>query len=335
LAQPLLELRALSVAISGEAGTARVVRDVSFTVGRGESVGLVGESGSGKTLTALAVIGLLPARARATGAVLFDGQDLLALDEPALCRIRGRRIAIVFQEPMTALNPVMPIGAQVAEGLRLHLGLGRGEAETQARRLLDRVGLPGPRFPPSLYPHQLSGGQRQRVVIALALACGPDLLIADEPTTALDVTTQAQILDLITELAAERDMALVMVSHDLGIVAETTDRVLVMYAGGIVEAGPTAELFARMAHPYTHGLFAASPRSAGISVGVATDGGHRRLAAIPGQMPDARHHPVGCAFAERCPRRAADCVAQPPTPVRVGPDHTAACFHPLTTGAAP
>ena len=322
---PLLDIADLSLHIPMAEGMAEILSDVSFTLERGESIGLVGESGCGKSMTALATMGLAPESAQIRGAIRFDGQDMLAADEASLCAIRGRRIAMIFQEPMTALNPVMCIGAQVAEGLRLHLRLGHAEAETEALRLLDRVGLPAPRFSPRLYPHQLSGGQRQRVVIAMALACGPDILIADEPTTALDVTIQAQILDLIASVTAETGMALIMITHDLGIVAETTERMLVMYAGRIVEQGPTAEVFTRMAHPYTRGLFAASPHAVVVDESI----GRVRLTAIPGQVPAPVRRPAGCAFAERCARRTEDCQTSVPAAIAVGPDHTAACIHPV------
>jgi peptide/nickel transport system ATP-binding protein len=323
---PLLHIENLSVRIPTDEGVAEILNDLSFALNCGESIGLVGESGCGKSMTALAIMGLLPEAAQTSGAIRFDGHDLVHADEAALCALRGRRIAMIFQEPMTALNPVMCIGAQVAEGLRLHLRLGRAEAEDQARRLLDRVGLPSPRFSPHLYPHQLSGGQRQRVVVSMALACGPDILIADEPTTALDVTIQAQILDLIAAVTAETGMALIMITHDLGIVAETTERMLVMYAGRIVEQGPTAGVFARMAHPYTRGLFAASPHAAAAPV---DHGGRLRLAAIPGQVPDPLHRPVGCVFADRCARATEACRAGVPPPFDIGADHTAACIHPV------
>jgi peptide/nickel transport system ATP-binding protein len=311
----LLQIDDLSVAISATP----LLLHLTLRLERGEILGLVGESGSGKSLTALAIMGLLPACAVARGRILFDGADLLALDEPALCGIRGRRIAMVFQEPATALNPVRSIGAQVAEGMRLHLRLGRAERDARARALLERVGLPACRFPPSLYPHQLSGGQRQRVVIAIALACAPDLLIADEPTTALDLTVQAQILDLLGDLVAERGMALLLITHDLGVVADIAGRVAVMYSGRVVESGPTGAVFAAMAHPYTHGLFAAAVRDLG-------PGG--RLAAIPGVVPSPAQRPPGCAFAPRCPRVAADCRAEPPPLRPLAPAHAAACLHP-------
>jgi peptide/nickel transport system ATP-binding protein len=309
----MLEVDDLLVALPTASGLTPVLEGVSLSVARGDSVGLVGESGSGKSMTALAIAGLLPPGARTAGRIGFDGQDLLGIGEPALCAIRGRRIGMVFQEPMTALNPLQTIGAQVAEPLRWHFSLSRGDAQTRVRRLLDRVGLDPAHVPADRYPHQLSGGQRQRVGIAIALACDPDLLIADEPTTALDVTVQAQILALLAELTAERGMALLLITHDLGVVSQTVRRVLVMYAGRVVEQGTTADVFGRMAHPYTRALFAASPHEAG-----------GRPVAIPGQVPDPRRRPPGCAFAPRCTRAAPDCTKLAPRLGAAG----VACFHP-------
>jgi peptide/nickel transport system ATP-binding protein len=274
-------------------------------------------------MTALAVMGLLPAQARTSGQVVFEGRDLLALPERALCKLRGRRFAMVFQEPMTALNPVKTIGFQLAEGLRWHFGLGRGAAEARAVKLLDRVGLPQPRFAPGLYPHQLSGGQRQRVVIAMALACDPALLIADEPTTALDVTSQAAILDLLAEVTAEAGLALLLITHDLAVVWQNTRDMLVMYTGRVVERGGTTAVFDRMAHPYTRGLFAASPGALDAALPPG-----RRLATIPGTVPDPLHRPAGCVFAGRCPRAQADCLPAQPAERRLDPRHAVACLHP-------
>ncbi|MDA8250168.1 MAG: ABC transporter ATP-binding protein [Rhodospirillales bacterium] len=316
----MLNVENLTVALPMAGESVPVLSGVSFSLARGESVGLVGESGSGKSMTALAVMGLLPPGARSSGRILFDGGDLLRADEAALCALRGKRIGMVFQEPMTALNPLRSIGAQVAEPLRLHEKLSRAQAAARARDLLARVGLAPPRITPGLYPHQLSGGQRQRVVIAMALACGPDLLIADEPTTALDVTVQAQVLDLLADLAQESGMALLLITHDLGVVSQTVDRVLVMYAGRVVEQGPTRSVFSAMAHPYTRALFAASPHESG---GLP--------APIPGHVPDPRARPPGCAFAPRCPRADAGCAATLP-PLRALADaHAAACLHPHAT----
>ncbi|AUH65774.1 ABC transporter ATP-binding protein [Paracoccus zhejiangensis] len=250
----MIEIRDLAVSI----GAARLLRDVDLRLMPGTITGLVGESGSGKSMTALAVMGLLPGQAAASGQVLLDRQNLLDLPEPALCGIRGRRIGMIFQEPMTALNPLMTIGDQVAETLLIHQDMARAEALARARERLDRVGLTAPRFPLSLYPHELSGGQRQRVAIALAIALRPDLLIADEPTTALDVTTQAQILDLLRELVRDEGMALLLITHDLAVVAGMADRVAVMKAGEIVEEDATETLFRAQSHPYTRQLFAAS-----------------------------------------------------------------------------
>ena len=317
----LLEIEKLSVGIATPQGDAEILREVSLSLEAGESLGLVGESGCGKSMTALAIMGLLPRAAHAGGRVALEGRNLLELGEAELCRLRGRRLAMVFQEPMTALNPVRSIGDQVAEGLRLHLGLAEAAAAARAGELLERVGLPAADFPPGLYPHQLSGGQRQRVVIAMALACGPEILIADEPTTALDVTIQSQILDLIAGIAAEEGMALILISHDLGVIAEMTDRVAVMYAGAIAESGPTAAIFGHRAHPYTEGLFAALPTLEATSAG-------QRLPSIPGQVPDPLARPPGCAFAMRC-GRASDACTRPPPIKRLGQDHIAACFHPL------
>jgi peptide/nickel transport system ATP-binding protein len=314
----LLVVERLEVTLETSRGPARVLREISFELERGRTLGLVGESGSGKSMTALALLGLLPDGARIAGRVVFDGSELTSLDETALRRIRGRRIGMVFQEPMTSLNPLHPIGRQVAEPLRLHLGLSRADAEAEAVRLLDRVGLPEPRRRLAAYPHQLSGGQRQRVMIAIALSCGPDLLIADEPTTALDVTVQQQILELILELVEERGMALLLISHDLGVIGGTVDEVLVMYGGAVAERAPTAELFGRRAHPYSQGLFRAMPR-----LGRARGA---RLGSIPGVVPELHDMPSGCPFAGRCFLTAEACYATPPPLFPVGPNHRAACI---------
>jgi peptide/nickel transport system ATP-binding protein len=310
----VLEVENLTVALPMGGDLVPVLAGVSFALDRRESLGLVGESGSGKSLTALAIMGLLPAGARTSGKILLDGRDLLALPEAGMRAVRGRRIGMVFQEPMTALNPLMSIGAQVAEPLRLHLPLSRAEADARAAKLLERVGLG--EVSPRRYPHQLSGGQRQRVVIAAALACGPDFLIADEPTTALDVTVQARVLALLSSLAAETGMGLLLITHDLGVVSQTAENMLVMYAGRVVERGPTDAVFARMAHPYTHALFAARPPE---------DGG--RPVAIPGQVPDPARRSPGCAFTPRCARARPGCDATVPPPEGAGA-HLYCCFNP-------
>jgi peptide/nickel transport system ATP-binding protein len=256
----LLDVADLRVTLDTSRGPADALRGVSFSIERGQTVGLIGESGCGKSITALALMGLLPDGARVSGSIRLDGQELTTLDESAWCRLRGHRIGMVFQEPMTALNPLHTIGRQIAEPLRLHKGLSGNAARAEALRLLERVQLPDAARRLDAYPHQLSGGQRQRVVIAIALACGPDLLVADEPTTALDVTIQREVLELITELVTDGGMGLLLISHDLGVMAQTVQRLLVMYGGTVVEAGPTDAVFARLAHPYTRGLFAARPK---------------------------------------------------------------------------
>ena len=325
---PLVEVADLRVRLPTARGPADAVRGVSFTLGRGETLGLVGESGCGKSLTALALLGLLPDGAQVSGSVRFDGQELVGLPDAALCRLRGSRIGVVFQEPMTALNPLARVAAQVAEPLRLHRRLGAAAARAEALALLDRVGLADAKRRADAYPHQLSGGQRQRVTIAMALACGPDLLIADEPTTALDVTIQRQILDLIHSLVAERGMALLLISHDLGVIAENASRMLVMYGGLVAESGPTDALFACRAHPYTQGLFAARPRlGAGAAAGTdAVLSARPRLATIGGTVPELADLPPGCPFAGRCRLTADACVTVSPPAVEVGPGHTARCL---------
>ncbi len=314
----LLTVEGLEVALNTSLGRARAVRGIDFALARGDTLGIVGESGCGKSMTALALMGLLPEGAETAGRVLLDGENLLDLGDAAMCEIRGNRIGMVFQEPMTSLNPVHTIGRQVVEPLRLHRGLNRADAEAEAVRLLDRVGIPNPAQRLDSFPHQLSGGQRQRVMIAMALSCEPDLLIADEPTTALDVTIQNQILDLIAELVDELGMALILISHDLGVIAETVDQVMVMYGGAVVETGPTDTLFERLAHPYSQGLFAAMPRLGRLS--------GERLATIPGTVPDLAHLPAGCTFADRCHLAIDACRTAPPPLTAVDAGHSAACI---------
>ena len=314
----LLDVQDLRVTLQTSVGPADALRGVSFSLARGGSLGLIGESGCGKSITALALMGLLPDGARVSGSIRLNGQELTALDETAMCQLRGRRIGMVFQEPMTALNPLHTVGDQIAEPLRLHLGLSRSAARAEALRLLQRVQLPQAAQRLSAYPHQLSGGQRQRVVIAIALACGPELLIADEPTTALDVTIQREVLELIAELVREDGMGLLLISHNLGVMADTVERLLVMYGGTVVESGPTAAVFQRLAHPYTRGLFAARPQL-GLRRGT-------RLSTIPGRVPALADMPVGCPFADRCERVIDACRAAPPAAVAVGPMHEARCL---------
>lgn len=314
----LLQVRDLHVRLDTARGPADALRGIDLALDKGDTVGLIGESGCGKSMTALALMGLLPDGAQTRGSIRFDGQELVGLPDDAMCALRGRRIGMIFQEPMTALNPLHTVGDQVGEPLRQHLGLGRREARAEALRLLEKVHLPQPAQRLDAYPHQLSGGQRQRVMIAAALACGPDLLIADEPTTALDVTIQREILDLIGELVAESGMALLLISHDLGVMAHHVARVMVMYGGTVAEEGPTAAVFERLAHPYSRGLFGARPR-----IGAARAA---RLTTIPGRVPELADLPPGCPFQARCHRRIEAC-SQPPPPFAVGDSHAARCFN--------
>ncbi len=314
----LLEVRDLRVTLQTARGPADALRGVSFAMARGDTVGLIGESGCGKSITALALMGLLPEGARVAGSIRLHGQELTALPEAGLCTLRGNRIGMVFQEPMTALNPLHTVGRQIAEPLRLHKGLSAAAARAQALRLLERVQLPQAAQRLDAYPHQLSGGQRQRVVIAIALACGPDLLVADEPTTALDVTIQREVLDLIRELVREVGMGLLLISHDLGVMADTVQRLLVMYGGTVVESGPTAEVFDRLAHPYSRGLFAARPRI-GLPRGT-------RLATIPGRVPELSDLPPGCPFADRCALVVDACRGALPATDEVAPGHLVRCI---------
>ena len=317
-ALPLLAVSNLHIRLQTPRGPADAVRGIDFTLARGETLGLVGESGCGKSLTAMALLGLLPDSAQVSGSIRLDGEEMLGQSDATLCRIRGKRIGMVFQEPMTALNPVHTIGRQVAEPLRLHLGLSATAARAQALALLDRVGIADAARRMDQYPHQFSGGQRQRITIAMALACGPDLLIADEPTTALDVTVQQQILALIQSLVAERGMALVLISHDLGVIAQNVSRMLVMYGGSVVESGPTAAVFSAMAHPYTRGLFAARPQWGRHHSGI-----HTHLPTIAGSVPELVDLPAGCPVAGRCARTIDACAHTRPPPVPSGPDHVA------------
>lgn len=303
----LLEVSSLTINLQTHRGRAQAVRDVSFTLERGATLGLIGESGCGKSLTALALMGLLPEHAQVDGSIQLDGQELLGLGERQLCALRGNRMAMVFQEPMSALNPVHSIGRQVAEPLRLHLGMSRAQARARATELLERVGIAQAAQRLDEYPHQFSGGQRQRIMIAMALACGPDLLVADEPTTALDVTVQQRILDLLQELVAEHSMALVLISHDLGVIAQNAEQLLVMYGGTVVESGMTEAVFARRAHPYTRGLFAARPQLHAAE-------GTVRLPTIAGAVPELVDLPAGCPFAGRCAHTQDECYVQRPQP---------------------
>jgi oligopeptide/dipeptide ABC transporter ATP-binding protein len=306
-------------------GPVAALQDVSFELRRGETLALVGESGSGKSLTALSIIGLLPAGAAADGgAVLLDGDDLLRKTRAELVRTRGRRIAMVFQEPMTSLNPVLTIGRQLTEGLEFHLGASRAQAEARAVELLGLVGLSAPQRLLRQYAHQLSGGMRQRVMIAMALACEPDLIIADEPTTALDVSIQAQIIELLLDIKARLGTAILLITHDLGVVAEMADRVAVLYAGHVVEVAAVSELFDAPRHPYTKRLLAAVPRLDRL-VAEAPDQ-RTRLAELSGSVPGIAERPPGCPFTPRCPLAAARCSQAMPPMTQLSAARSVACW---------
>ena len=312
----LLEVSNLTTVFDTPRGPVAAVDDVSFAIEAGETLGLVGESGSGKSVTALSIIRLVQPPGRlAGGRIVFNGQDLLTLDEKAMRSVRGAGIALIFQEPMTALNPVFRVGDQIAETLLVHGRANRREAKAKAIELLRAVRIPDPASRVNDYPHQLSGGMRQRVLIAISLACQPSLVIADEPTTALDVTIQAEILDLLREMKRAMNLSLLLITHDLGVIAETADRVAVMYAGRIVEMAPVRAIFRNPAHPYTRGLLASMP---GGSPG-------QRLRAIDGSVPLLGSLPPGCSFNPRCPDRFEPCTAAPPTDYPAGREQTAKC----------
>jgi peptide/nickel transport system ATP-binding protein len=320
---PLVAVRGLTVDFAGGAQDSRAVDGVTLEIAPGEALGIVGESGSGKSVTWLAALGLLPTRAHVTGSVRLEGQELVGASRGDLERVRGKRIAMIFQDPSSCLNPVHRIGRQLVEALALHRGLSGHAAEAEALRLLDQVGIADARRRLSDYPHLLSGGLNQRVMIAMALAGQPDLLVADEPTTALDATIQAQILALLGSIRRDTGMALVLISHDLGVVAENVDRVAVMYAGRLVEEAPGADLFDAPRHPYTQGLLAALP---------ALTGPRRRLTAIPGTVPEPGTMPAGCRFAPRCPVAETRCATVPPPSRTVGFLHAAACHRQIDAG---
>jgi peptide/nickel transport system ATP-binding protein len=325
VSSPLLDVTDLSVRFDTDDGPVYAVDRMSFSLSPREVLGIVGESGCGKSVTVLSMLRLLPPTATITGTVLFGGRDLLTMKATDLRRVRGREISFVFQEPMTSLNPVFTVGRQIGEVLRRHLGLSRAAARRRTIELLDLVRIPAPARRLDEYPHQLSGGMRQRVMIAMALACDPKVLIADEPTTALDVTIQAGILDLMRQLRERIDTAIVLITHNLGVVADIADRVIVMYAGRKAEEAPSGQLFAEPQHPYTIGLLGAIPRPGEV----LQEGGRRkRLQEIPGRVPSLNELPDHCAFAPRCPR--ADEVTRTTVPDwrEVRPQHFVACFHP-------
>jgi peptide/nickel transport system ATP-binding protein len=316
---PLIAIDNLKVVFQGDRGrVTHAVDTVSFELRRGVTLGIVGESGSGKSVTALAVMGLLPDKAAVSGAVSFDGRDLLAIPDRELRDLRGNRLAMIFQEPMTSLNPSYSIGEQIIEPLMRHRGLSRHDARIRAIELLREVNIASPEERIDDYPHKLSGGMRQRVMIAMALACDPQLLIADEPTTALDVTIQAQILDLLRELKAGTRASIILITHDLGVVAEVCDEVAVMYAGEVVERAPVDALFERPQHPYTVGLLGSIPRIE-----------HRteELATIEGLVPNMAELPAGCRFAPRCPFADSRCHRERPPVVALDPEHWSRCFY--------
>jgi len=322
--QPLLAIERLTVSF----GETRVLHGVDFSIGKGEALGLVGESGSGKSVTFLAALGLLPSTAKVEGRVVLDGANILGAAGRVLDKLRGRRIAMIFQDPASALNPVLTIRRQLSEALVLHRGVSGRALQAECKGLLELVGIPDAERRLQAYPHEFSGGQNQRIMIAMALAGNPDLLIADEPTTALDVTIQAQILELLARIRRETGMAMVLISHDLGVVAENCDRVAVMYAGRVVETAPAGELFDNPRHPYATGLIGALP---------PLDGERRRLTAIGGTVPDPREMPEGCAFAPRCSCEQPVCRLAPPPLVPVSGERAVAChvvasheaFHPV------
>ncbi|MCU1671880.1 MAG: oligopeptide/dipeptide transporter, ATPase subunit [Blastococcus sp.] len=323
----LLEVRDLRVRFTVPGGTLSAVNGVDLVVRSGESVGVVGESGSGKSATCLAILGLHPKGTRVDGSVLFQGRDLVQLDDRAMRSVRGKQIGLVYQDPMAALNPVRSIGAQLREPLMLHMGMNRKQADDRAAELLARVGIYNARRQLRAYPHEFSGGMRQRIVIAMAIACQPPLLLADEPTTALDVSVQAQVLDLLAELTRDLGIALVLISHDLGVVSSIADRVAVMYAGRVVEQSAAIPLFDAPRHPYTSMLL----DSISEVENLARD---EDLPTIPGAPPDLRRLPPGCPFAPRCPRVEERCLAENPPLAADRPDRQVACWHPVSPETA-
>jgi peptide/nickel transport system ATP-binding protein len=318
--EPLLEVQDLSVRFNTDDGAVHAVDRMSLALAPSEVLGIVGESGCGKSVTALSILGLLPSTATVTGSARFEGAELLGASKSRLRKIRGRKISFVFQEPMTSLNPVLRIGNQIEEVVREHMDVSRRAARERVVELLDVVHIPDPTRRVDEYPHQLSGGMRQRVMIAMALACDPKILIADEPTTALDVTIQAGILDLLRELRERLGTAIILITHNLGVVADLADRVVVMYAGRKAEEASVGELFGHPQHPYTIGLLGAVPRA-----GSAHNG---RLQEIPGRVPSLAELPLHCAFADRCPRADEQSWSEVPELRQVRPDHVVACFHP-------
>ncbi len=317
--EPLLKIDGLCTFFHTDEGVVKSVNEVSYEAAAGETVGVVGESGCGKSVTALSIMRLIPMPPGKieSGSIWFDGEDLVTVSAKRMRQIRGGKIGMIFQEPMTSLNPVFTVGNQIEEAVKIHLGLGRRDARARAIEMLEKVGIPSPAQRVDEYPHQLSGGMRQRVMIAMALSCNPKLLIADEPTTALDVTIQAQILDLIRGLQEELGMSVLMITHDLGVIAETAHRVVVMYASKIVEMAEVTDLFQSPRHPYTRGLFRSIP---------SMTGDRERLATIPGTVPNPLEFADGCKFHNRCEFATEHCVTNEPPLREISPGHTAACW---------
>ena len=316
---PLLEIRSLTTQFHTDDGIVRAVENIRFEIYPGEVLGVVGESGCGKSVTGLSILRLIPIPPGqiASGEIIFDGRDLLRLEEKEMEKVRGNEISMIFQEPMTSLNPVFTIGDQIMEAILLHQGPDKREARKKAIDMLGRVQIPSPEVKIDAYPHQLSGGMRQRAMIAMALSCQPKLLIADEPTTALDVTIQAQVIRLLKEIQREMEMAVMLISHDLGVVSEIADRVAVMYAGRIMEYGPLELIFARVRNPYTKGLLDSIPQ---------LEEKKKRLITIPGQIPDPMNLPVGCTFHPRCFLRIEECKKAEPPLFQVNGDHYSRCI---------
>jgi peptide/nickel transport system ATP-binding protein len=321
-AERLLEIKGLKTHFFTEEGVVRAVDGVDLRIDKGETLGVVGESGCGKTVTALSIMKLIamPPGRIVEGQMLYQGKDLVTLPAAQMRKIRGKEISMIFQEPMTSLNPVFTIGEQIAEAIRLHEGLGRRDAMAKTVDMLKLVHMANPERRVKEYPHQLSGGMRQRVMIAMALSCNPKLLIADEPTTALDVTIQAQILELLNELKAKLGMAVLLITHDMGVIAETAQRVMVMYAGKVVEEAPVKDLFKEPLHPYTQGLLRSIPR---IDLAATKK---QRLEAIPGVVPSLLHLPKGCRFTPRCPHAKPVCSEQEPVLKEIRPGHKVSCW---------
>lgn len=326
--RPILTCKAMTCEINSVSGPLQILQDVNFSLDNSRSLGIVGESGAGKSMLVKAIMGIAPRGMRIKGQIELDGQDLSTLKPKQRAKVIGRKVGIVFQNPMTSLNPFVPIGRQIEEAGRIHLGMGKAEAKARAIELLSFVGMPDPEDCYDYYPHQFSGGMKQRIMIAAALICQPDLLIADEATTALDVTVQKEVLDLLQTIQAERQMSMILVSHNLGVVAGRTDEILVLYGGNVVEYGPTSEVFRNPRHRYTEALLSAMP--------AMDQPAHARLRTIPGQPPNLANRPSGCPFAPRCPSAQAKCTeVMPAMSTGVDPRHRFACHFPLGEIAKP